>query len=921
MNISLQATLKTVDLNNSDKVIKSTCAYCGVGCGLEIKISKKNNAIKVSGDTKHPANYGRLCSKGSALGETLSLEGRLLQPEVQGEKVSWPSAISSVADGFKKIIAEHGPDSVAFYASGQLLTEDYYVANKLMKGFIGSGNMDTNSRLCMSSSVAGHKRAFGSDTVPNCYDDLDHAELVILIGANSAWCHPVLFQQIQRSKKNNPKLKVVVIDPRKTNTCDIADLHLAVNSGSDTALFSGLLAFLEQNNKLDKTYIESFTEGFEQALASAQKDAGTIQQVAQACGIAPEDIVSFYQWFADTDKSMSLYSQGINQSSSGTDKVNAIINCHLATGRIGKSGSGPLSLTGQPNAMGGREVGGLANQLAAHMGFEETDLEIVSDFWKTNKLASSPGLTAVELFDAIAEGKVKAVWIMATNPVSSLPNADKVKRALELCELVVVSDCVERTDTLDLAHIKLPAAGWSEKDGTVTNSERRISRQRAFNPFAGEAKPDWWIISEVAKAMGYEQAFNYQSSADIFREHAALSAFKNNAAHTLRDFNLKGLMNISDDDYDALKPIQWPVLEQGDTGTSRLFAKGGFFTKNRRAKFVAISAKPVANKPNEAYPYILNTGRIRDQWHSMTRTGLSPRLNLHKPEPFVEIHPKDLSKLQLKNGDLAVLNSQWGSMLARIEESQEVKPGMVFAPMHWTFQLSSQGRVGAVVNPEMDPVSFQPESKHTPIRLSGFDAQWQGFILSTIKLNLDTINYRVDIRGEHYWRYEIADQNMPLNELKTLIEDQIKHGIEDVNTLSWQQYSDPASQLLRLAGFKNGQLELILMVQTEHSTLPERAWLSSLFSDTANMADIRPTLLSGKPPVGTANVGKQICACFNVGENTIRDFISELKLISTSEVGKACKAGTNCGACVPELKAIIQDLSLENAKNGEKWGQ
>jgi assimilatory nitrate reductase catalytic subunit len=915
MKTTKQATLKTLDLSNDTKVVKTTCAYCGVGCGLNINISKKNQTIKVTGDSEHPANYGRLCSKGSALAETLSLEGRLLYPEVNGARVSWPSAISSVSEGFKKIIAEHGPDSVAFYASGQLLTEDYYVANKLMKGFIGSGNIDTNSRLCMSSSVAGHKRAFGSDTVPNCYDDLDHAELIVLIGANSAWCHPVLFQRIQCAKEKNSKLKVVVIDPRKTNTCDIADLHLQINSGSDTAVFNGLLAYLNQNKKLDKGYIENFTEGLEQAILSAEKDAGTIQQVAQACKVPAVDIERFYQWFANTDKSMSLYSQGINQSSSGTDKVNAIINCHLATGRIGKLGSGPLSLTGQPNAMGGREVGGLANQLAAHMGFEKTDLKLVSEFWKTNTLTSNQGLPAVQLFDAVAEGKVKAVWIMATNPVSSLPNADKVKRALEQCELVVVSDCVDKTDTLDLAHIKLPAAGWSEKDGTVTNSERRISRQRAFNPLAGEAKPDWWIISEVAKGMGYEESFNYQSSADIFREHAALSAFKNDDTNKLRDFNLKGLMNISDTHYEELEPIQWPVLEQGDTGTSRLFAKGKFFTENRKAKFIAISTRPAAHKPSELYPFILNTGRVRDQWHSMTRTGLSPRLNLHKPEPFVEIHPEDLSKLQLKHGELAVLNSQWGTMLARVEESKDIKPGMVFAPMHWTFQLSSQGRVGAVVNPEIDPISFQPESKHTPIRISGFESTWQGFILSTQKLNLDSVNYRVDVRGEKYWRYEIADQSMSVNKLKTVVQAQIEQDIEDKDSLSWQHHEDPANQLLRLACFIDGKLELVLMVQNNHSTLPERAWLSSLFSEADNMPEIRPTLLSGKPPVGSANVGKQICACFNVGENTIRDFICEQKLTTVSEVGKACNAGTNCGACVPEIKAIIQDSLLESANN------
>ncbi len=899
------STLKTTKTEHCSRIVKSTCAYCGVGCGLNIHISNEHEIIKISGDSEHPANYGRLCSKGSALAETLSLEGRLLHPEVQGKRSSWSDAIHSVADGFKKIISEHGPDAVAFYASGQLLTEDYYVANKLMKGFIGSGNMDTNSRLCMSSSVAGHKRAFGSDTVPNCYDDLDHAELVILIGANSAWCHPVLFQRIQTAKKNNPRLKVVIVDPRKTNTCDIADLHLAIDSGSDTALFNGLLVYLKQHNKLDDNYISNFTDGFEQALLAAEHEAATCQDVAQLCNIPTKDIETFYKWFADTEKTMSLYSQGINQSSSGTDKVNAIINCHLASGRIGKLGSGPLSLTGQPNAMGGREVGGLANQLAAHMDFYPEDRNIVAEFWKTKEISKKPGLTAVEIFDAIEDGSIKAIWIMATNPVSSLPNADKVKKALEKCELVVVSDCVENTDTLDLAHIKLPAAGWSEKDGTVTNSERRISRQRAFNPLAGEAKPDWWIISEVAKAMGFGQEFKFDSAADIFREHAALSAYKNNIENRVRDFNLKGLTDLTNQQYDELTPIQWPVLDSFSKGTPRLFENGYFYTENKKAKFISVTTRSAVNIPSLAYPYILNTGRIRDQWHSMTRTGLSPRLNLHKPEPFVEIHSSDLAKLQLRHGEIAVLNSHWGTMLARIEESNNVKPGMVFAPMHWTFQLSSQGRVGALVNPELDPVSFQPESKHTPIRISGFESKWQGFIISAKKLKLDMLNYRVDIKGEHYWRYEIADQSISTQALQTTIQTQVESPNGN-DQYSWQEYQDPGHELLRLACFKNGVLVLVLMVQNTQTSLPERAWLSSLFSSTEKIEEIRPTLLSGKPPIGTPNTGKQICACFNVGENTIRDLINTHKFTEATAIGNSCKAGTNCGACVPEIKALIQ---------------
>ena len=570
------------------KIIQTTCPYCGVGCGINATVDEQSRQASIGGDTLHPANFGRLCSKGSALGETIELKGRLLQPKAYGRDVGWAEALDLVADSFIKTIAQYGADSVAIYGSGQLLTEDYYVANKLMKGFIGSGNMDTNSRLCMSSSVAGHKRAFGSDTVPGCYDDYEQAEMIILIGSNAAWCHPVSFQRIRAAKEANPALKIIVIDPRRTSSCDIADLHLSVASGSDAILFNGLLHYLSQKNALNQTYIDTHTEGFSQALYAATNSGGKIENVAAQCLVKVEDLQCFYQWFARHEKVMSLYSQGINQSSSGTDKVNAIINCHLATGRIGRPGMGPFSLTGQPNAMGGREVGGLSHQLAAHMDFSSADdIDRVARFWGAESIAQKPGLAAVELFDAIYDGKVKAVWIMGTNPVVSMPNADKVKLALQRCDFVAVSDCIANTDTTALAHVLLPAQGWSEKDGTVTNSERCISRQRALFSPAGSAKPDWWIITQVARRMGYEQAFQYRYAYEIFREHAALSGFENNAKHGLRDFDLSALSNISQHDYDLLQPIQWPVNQAYPQGRARFFDDGQFFTASGKAQFIA----------------------------------------------------------------------------------------------------------------------------------------------------------------------------------------------------------------------------------------------------------------------------------------------------------------------------------------------
>lgn len=885
---------------NISRHVKTTCAYCGVGCGINIEVSSTNEILSLKGDPEHPANYGRLCSKGSALGETLEASSRLLYPEVFGQRTDWPNAISTIADSLKKLIAEHGPESVAFYGSGQLLTEDYYVANKLMKGFIGTANIDTNSRLCMASSVAGHKRAFGSDTVPACYDDLDHARLIILIGANSAWCHPVLFQRITRAKERNPALKIVVIDPRKTTTCDIADLHLPIRSGTDAKLFNGLLWYLTEQDKLDQDYIKRYTEGFDDALSAAGSETGSLAAVADYCGIDQVDLDTFYRWYADTTEVMSLYSQGVNQSSSGTDKVNAILNCHLATGRIGKPGAGPLSLTGQPNAMGGREVGGLANQLAAHMHFSEEERGLVARFWGTENIASRPGLTAVELFDALAEGKIKALWVMATNPAFSLPNADKVKQALANCELLIVSDCVARGDTLDLAHIKLPAAGWSEKDGTVTNSERRISRQRAFRPLSGEAKPDWWILSEVAKAMGFAKHFQYQSAVDIFREHARLSAFENHQTGIVRDFNLSALIDISAEQYDLFEPVQWPLTTDQPEGTQRLFAQGGFFTKNQKARFIPVNAKPPRAKPSDKFPLILNTGRVRDQWHSMTRTGLSPRLNLHKAEPYLEMHPEDAQRYMLHQGELAVVHSEWGTMLARVHTTTDMLPGMVFVPMHWTGILSAKGRMGPLVNPFVDPYSFQPENKHTPVRVSSLESKWQGFILSKQALELNELNYWVKIKGDGYYRYEIADQTFTLEQLEALIEKQLKNK----EALSWQRQDDPARELLRLAYFREDQLELVCMVQKD-SYLPERDWLAGLFTRQEDVTALRSTLLSGKPPVGTADTGKQICACFNVGEKTLKTLIASKQATTVEAIGKACKAGTNCGACIPELKALL----------------
>src|ERR1700738_119457 len=544
------------------QAVRTTCPYCGVGCGLIVEPDGHGGAA-IAGDPAHPANFARICSKGGALGETLTLEGRLLHPRRRQDggklaRIGWDDALDRVASGFRQIVERHGPHAVAFYLSGQLLTEDYYVANKLMKGFIGSANVDTNSRLCMAPSVAGHRRAFGSDTVPGTYADLDEADLIVLVGSNAAWCHPVLFQRMMLNKELRGA-RFVVIDPRRTATAQEADLFLPISPGTDTALFCGLLVHMAETHALNYAYIDAHTNGFEDALARARMIAPGLAATARATGLPVADVARFFALFCGTERVVTCYSQGVNQSAQGTDKVNAIINCHLACGRIGRPGMGPFSLTGQPNAMGGREVGGLANQLAAHMGFTPPEIDRVRRFWKAPRIATHEGLKAVQMFEAIARGEIRALWVIGTNPAVSLPDADAARAALKKLELFVISENVRSNDTVkSRAHVLLPAQAWGEKSGTVTNSERRISRQRAFLNPPGEARPDWWIVGEVAKRLGFNAAFDFNSVADVFREHAALSAFENNGG---RDFDIGALQSLSDEAFDAMAPVLWPSRE------------------------------------------------------------------------------------------------------------------------------------------------------------------------------------------------------------------------------------------------------------------------------------------------------------------------------------------------------------------------
>lgn len=900
----------------------STCPYCGVGCGVRVSVDQQRSSatwpvIMVRGDPDHPVNHGRLCVKGSALGETVDLQGRLLHPQQRQadgslQQINWDQALNEVAGGLRRIIDTHGPDAVAFYVSGQLLTEDYYIANKLMKGFIGSANIDTNSRLCMSSAVAGYKRAFGEDLVPLCYDDLELADLVVLVGSNTAWCHPILFQRIARARELRPQMKLVVIDPRRTATCELADLHLPIKSGTDVWLFNGLLHYLARHGAQDDDFVAQHTNGLEAALTAAQEGIDP-EQVARHCRIDLQQLLAFYDLFQATGKTITAFSMGVNQSSAGTDKVNSIINCHLLSGRIGKPGMGPFSITGQPNAMGGREVGGLANMLAAHMDLDNPlHRETVQTFWNAPQLPQQAGLKALDLFRAIAAGRVKAVWIISTNPMVSLPDADLVQRALQQCELVVVSDVMQHTDTNAFAHVLLPALAWGEKDGTVTNSERRISRQRPFLPAPGAARADWQILCAVAQRMGYP-GFDFDTVQAIFEEHVQLSSFRNGKpglpGHSLRQFNLDGLSGLSAEQYAQLSPIQWPVQRQADgsfTGTTRLFETAHYSHADGRARFIATAPRSPAHAPDEAYPLILNTGRVRDQWHTMTRTGKSAKLADHVPESFVDMHPQDALLYGVHEGSLARISSRWGAMVARVQHSGGIARGNVFIPIHWNAQNASDARVGALVNPAVDPLSGEPEFKHTPIRIEEFGVHWYGFLLTRHPVQLDQITHWTRIQGRDFVRYELAGRNIISDHnswARALL------GVHNEQA-DWLDYADRSAGVYRAVHIENEQLVSCLFL-SPRPDLPARTWLANLFDKPQLEAADRVGLLSGQAIEKAADTGPTICSCFGVGRNTICDAIATKGLQTVKEVTACIKAGGNCGSCVPEIKTLLVQVQSQ----------
>lgn len=846
------------------KAIRTTCAYCGVGCGIVAR-HEGGRSVSIEGDKAHPANHGKLCSKGTYLGETVGLEGRLLHPMIGQQKASWDEALGTVAHSIRDTIERYGPDAVAFYVSGQLLTEDYYVANKLMKGFIGSGNIDTNSRLCMASAVAAHNRAFGEDVVPCSYEDLESADLIVLLGSNTAWCHPVIWQRIEAARSARGT-KLVVIDPRRTETAERADLHIPINADGDVALFNALLAEMKTRGLLDPAFLEArcnVPDGFWDDLDAA------------AHGIDPAVFAAFADLVADHPRMITAFSMGANQSVGGTDKGNAITNLHLALGRIAKPGAGPFSITGQPNAMGGREVGGLANMLACHLGFAEDELADVRAFWEAPGLASGPGTKAVDMFRAIHDGRIKFLWVMATNPAVSMPDAGFVREALSQCPMVVVSDVMADTDTGKFAHIRLPALGWGEKDGTVTNSERCISRQRAILSAPGEARADWDIMADVGRRLGHAKAFDYRNAASIFREYAAMTQL---AAKRGKALDLTQWAECSDDEFEAMEPFTW--------GGAQPLADR-FSHPDGKAKLIAVTP-PKARAIDPAFPLILNTGRYRDQWHTMTRTGLSAKLSQHRREPLLEVHPDDAAGAGLSDGGLARVTTAHGASLFRVAMTEAQARGTVFVPMHWTDQTAGGGRTGALIHPLADPVSGQPGFKNVPCALAAVVPDWRGFLV-TRDLVKPACLYWTRARIGDGWLYELAGAEG-----------------EDATRLlprgERSEVKDRARGMQRImVNGAGGELAAALFL-TRNGQLPSRDWITRQFAAGDATAF---ELLAGRPAIPMPEAGPIVCVCKDVGEFAIARAIAG-GADSVEAVGEATCAGTNCGSCRPAIARLLE---------------
>jgi assimilatory nitrate reductase catalytic subunit len=948
----------------TNRETKSTCPYCGVGCGVIIE-SEGAQITGVRGDPDHPANFGRLCTKGSTLHLTASapitLQTRLLKPmrrEHRGESpkaVSWDNALDFAVTSFAQTIAEHGPDAVGFYVSGQLLTEDYYVFNKLAKGLIGTNNIDTNSRLCMSSAVAGYKQTLGADAPPNCYDDVNHADCIFIVGSNTAYAHPILFRRIEDAKKKNPQMKIIFADPRKTDTAEIADLYLPLLPGTDVALFNGMLHIMLWEGWLDNAFIANHTQGFEDLKSTVREYAPEV--VAQTCGIKKEDLFAAAKLFAGVgsgpstsasvlrNTTLSLYCQGLNQSSSGTAKNAALINLHLATGQIGKPGAGPFSLTGQPNAMGGREVGGLANLISAHRDMANPAHRAeVAALWGVADVPSKPGKTAVEMFQAAADGEIKALWIACTNPAQSMPDQATVRRALERCELVIVQEAFATTETCHYADLLLPATTWGEKDGTVTNSERRISRVLPAVTAPGQTRHDWSIAVDFARRLQTQlgtkhDLFAYPTAESIWLEHRESTRG--------RDLDITGLT------YAMLQaqPAQWPFKEGDTEGKKRLYEDSIFPTADGKAKFANTLYKPTAEQRESRYPFSLNTGRLRDQWHGMSRTGTLGRLFGHVAEPTVQMNRQDMTRRLLKEGELVHVTSKRGSIMLPVQASDEIGLSQAFIAMHWGSEFlsgrSSTGErlagINAITTSAYCPSSKQPELKHAAVKILKAELPWT--LLAAAWLP----------EGDAYTARVALQKLMPQFEFSTCVpfgrEDEREVGQDGISSeptklqrgilfraaATYAPQAETLSQIEALLGLNSkdtlryedknrGQRRTARLVRTLGGTAQlqgfvlagdtsAEAWIKTLLQDHLDATSYGRLLLSpgAKAPIAITSKGAQVCSCFNVTEPEINTFLqtcigSDEEKLSALQANLKC--GTNCGSCVPQVKRMVRNKSL-----------
>lgn len=888
------------------RTVNSICSYCGTGCGIHLETDGQR-IISLTGNPQHPTNQGKLCSKGRELHHTVRTDDRLLRPQLRTSldapfaPVDWDTALDYGAAKFAKIIQEHGPDAVAFYVSGQLLTEDYYVFNKLMKGFIGSNNIDTNSRLCMSSAVAGYKRAFGADGPPTCYADIELAESYFIIGANPAYAHPIVFRRMEAAKEANPNLKIVVADPRRTDTCSIADLHLPLKPGTDVPLLQAMLNVIVWEGLVDQDYIEQHTQGFDDI--AEQVRSMTPRKAADICDLDAADIVKAALWFAE-NKTLSFWTMGMNQSTSGTDKNNALLNLHLATGQIGKAGCGPFSLTGQPNAMGGREVGGLANMLAAHRDYTNpVHRKEVADYWAVDDVPQTPGLTATELFDALESGKVKAVWIACTNPIVSMPDAKRAEAALKKAELVMVSDAYHPTDTTKFAHLLFPAAGWAEKEGTMTNSERSITHLQQALPAAGVSRADWKIAADFGIALGkklgkdWNTAFGFKNTEAVFNEHRGLTQGK--------DIDITGLSYALLDEHGAQ---QWPFPKDSKIGESkRLYEDGHFETADGLGHFIDVDYRPVAEPTDAEYPISLTTGRIRDQWHTMTKTGNVPSLMQHVPTPALQLHPDDAQARDIDEEDLVEVLSRRGKVLVPVQINHDIRSGVVFLPMHWGEMTARGGRANNLTQAVVDPVSKEPEFKHCAVQVSKFKPAWRGMMLMAgKKLTLG----REMIEGYSYAVVGCAGTDHPVTsidvactkELQSTQYKRLDQMLEQGKSFETLTYSDRKHGINRKAWLDDGHLVAVRWVGGD---MHEAQWLRKLMLEGRDVGELRPYLLAPGGPIDKQDTkGKIICACNNVGELELKAAI-EGGSDSIEKLKSCTLAGTGCGSCVPEMKRLL----------------